>query len=137
MRHRKSGLKLNRTASHRKALFRNMVTSLFKYGKIKTTDTKAKELRRWADHIVSLAKQGDLHARRQAMSIIREKAVVHQLFSEAPERFSDRSGGYTRVTKLGPRKGDAASVSMIELTGVAAASGKKKKGEEKKKKASA
>jgi len=137
MRHRKSGLKLNRTASHRKALFRNMVTSLFKYGKIKTTDTKAKELRRWADHIVSLAKQGDLHARRQAMSIIREKAVVHQLFSEAPERFSDRSGGYTRVTKLGPRKGDAASVSMIELTGAPAASGKKQKGAEKKKKASA
>jgi len=137
MRHRKSGLKLNRTASHRKALFRNLVTSLFKYGKIQTTDAKAKELRRWADHIVSLAKQGDLHARRQAMSIIQEKAVVHQLFSEAPERFSDRSGGYTRVTKLGPRKGDAASLSMIELTGVPAASGKKQKGEEKKKKASA
>ncbi|MDZ7830979.1 MAG: 50S ribosomal protein L17 [Desulfobacterales bacterium] len=137
MRHRKSGLKLNRTASHRKAMFRNMVTSLFKYGKIKTTDVKAKEMKRWADHIVSLAKQGDLHSRRQAMSIIREKAVVHQLFSEAPERFSDRSGGYTRITKLGPRKGDAASLSIIELTGVPAASGKNQKGEEKKKKASA
>jgi len=136
MRHRKSGLKLNRTASHRKALFRNMVTSLFKYGKIKTTDAKAKELRRWADHIVTLAKQGDLHARRQAMSIIREKAVVHQLFSDAPDRFADQAGGYTRVTKLGPRKGDAASLSIIELTGVPPASSKKK-GEAKKKQATA
>ncbi len=117
MRHRKSGLKLNRTASHRKALFRNMVTSLFKYGRIKTTDVKAKEMRRWADHLVTLAKRGDLHARRQAMSIIREKSVVHKLFSEAPERFPDQSGGYTRVTKLGIRKGDAAPVSMIELIG--------------------
>jgi len=117
MRHRKSGLKLNRTASHRKALFRNMITSLFKYGQIKTTDVKAKEMRRWADHLVTLAKRGDLHARRQAMSIVQEKAVVHQLFSEAPERYSDRAGGYTRVTKLGVRKGDAAPVSMIELTG--------------------
>ena len=131
MRHRKSGLKLNRTASHRKALFRNMVTSLFKYGRIKTTDVKAKEIRRWADHMVTLAKRGDLHARRQAMSIIREKGVVHQLFSEAPERFSDRSGGYTRVTKLGIRKGDAAPVSMVELTGTPIESGKKASGKKK------
>lgn len=94
-----------------------MITSLFKYGQIKTTDVKAKEMRRWADHLVTLAKRGDLHARRQAMSIVQEKAVVHQLFSEAPERYSDRAGGYTRVTKLGVRKGDAAPVSMIELTG--------------------
>lgn len=137
MRHRKSGLKLNRTVSHRKALFRNMVTSLFKYGKIKTTDAKAKELRRWADHIVTLAKQGDLHARRQAMSIIQEKAVVHQLFNDAPDRFADQAGGYTRVIKLGPRKGDAASLSMIELTGVSASTGKKQKDEKKKKKATA
>ena len=73
MRHRKSGLKLNRTASHRDAMFRNMVTSLFKHQRIQTTDTKAKELRRWADHLVTLAKRGDLHARRQAMAIVREK----------------------------------------------------------------
>jgi len=131
MRHRKSGLKLNRTVSHRKALFRNMVTSLFKYGRIKTTDVKAKELRRWADHMVTLAKRGDLHARRQAMSIIQEKGVVHQLFSEAPERFADRSGGYTRVTKLGIRKGDAAPVSMVELTGTPMESGKKGSGKKK------
>jgi large subunit ribosomal protein L17 len=108
-----------------------MVTSLFKYGRIKTTDVKAKELRRWADHLVTLAKRGDLHARRQAMSIIQEKGVVHQLFSEAPERFADRSGGYTRVTKLGIRKGDAAPVSMVELTGTPMASGKKGSGKKK------
>lgn len=111
-----------------------MITSLFKYGRIKTTDVKAKEMRRWADHLVTLAKRGDLHARRQAMSIIQEKSVVHQLFSEAPERFSDQSGGYTRVTKLGVRKGDAAPVSMIELTGTPAAAPEKGS---KKKKASA
>ena len=137
MRHRKSGFKLNRTASHRKALFRNMVTSLFKYGRIKTTDAKAKEIRRWADHMVTLAKRGDLHARRQALSIVREKGVVYQLFSEAPERFADQAGGYTRVTKLGPRKGDAAPLSMMELTGVPVETGKKKKGGDKKKKATA
>ncbi|MBW1759010.1 MAG: 50S ribosomal protein L17, partial [Deltaproteobacteria bacterium] len=115
MRHRKSGLKLNKTASHRNAMFRNMVTSLFKHDRIKTTDAKAKELRRWADQIITLAKRGDLHARRQALSIIREKDIVHKLFEEAVERFGIVSGGYTRITKLGRRPGDAALVSMIEL----------------------
>ncbi len=117
MRHRKSGVKLNRTTSHRKAMFRNMVTSLFKHDRIKTTDTKAKELRRWADHLVTLAKRGDLHARRQALSIVREKAVVHKLFAEAPERYNAVSGGYTRLVKLGPRPGDAAPLTMVELIG--------------------
>ena len=115
MRHRKSGLKLNRTPSHRKAMFRNMVTSLLKHDRIRTTDSKAKELRRWADHIVTLAKRGDLHARRQALAIIREKNVVHKLFEEAGERFGDMAGGYTRVVKIGRRPGDAAPMSMIEL----------------------
>ena len=115
MRHRKAGLKLNRTSSHRKAMFRNMVTSLFKYERIRTTDTKAKELRRWADRLITLAKCGDLHARRQALSIIREKNIVHKLFNEAPERFGTISGGYTRITKIGWRRGDAAAISMIEL----------------------
>ena len=115
MRHRKSGLKLNRTPSHRKAMFRNMVTSLLKHDRIRTTDSKAKELRRWADHIVTLAKRGDLHARRQALAIIREKNVVHKLFEEAGERFGDMPGGYTRVVKIGRRPGDAAPMSMIEL----------------------
>ena len=115
MRHRKAGLKLGRTSSHRKAMFRNMVTSLFKHDRIQTTDAKAKELRRWADRLISLAKRGDLHARRQAMDVIREKDVVHKLFEEAPNRFGGVSGGYTRVVKLGRRSGDAAPVSIIEL----------------------
>ena len=117
MRHRKSGVKLNRTSSHRTAMFRNMVTSLFKYGRIKTTDPKAKELRRWADQLITLAKRGDLHARRQAMAIIQEKAVVHKLFNDAPIRFASTAGGYTRLVKIGLRKGDAATLSMVELTG--------------------
>jgi large subunit ribosomal protein L17 len=115
MRHRKAGVKLNRTTSHRQAMFRNMVTSLFKYDRIRTTDAKAKELRRWADNMVTLAKRGDLHARRQALAVIREKAVVHKLFEEAPERYGDINGGYTRIVKLARRPGDAAPVSMIEL----------------------
>ncbi len=115
MRHRSAGIKLNRTSSHRKAMFRNMVTSLFKHERIRTTDAKAKEVRRWADKLVTLAKRGDLHARRQALSIIREKDVVHKLFEEAPQRFAEVNGGYTRVVKVGFRPGDAASISMVEL----------------------
>ncbi len=125
MRHRKAGLKLNRTSSHRNAMFRNMVTSLFKHERIRTTDTKAKGLRHWADHLITLAKRGDLHARRQALSIVREKNVVHKLFNEAAERFGSISGGYTRIIKVGRRPGDAAPISMIEL--IAAEKGEKKK----------
>ena len=115
MRHRKAGLKLNRTPSHRNAMFRNMVTSLLKYERIRTTGAKAKEIRRWADHLITLAKRGDLHARRQALAIVREKEVVHKLFEQADERFGAVSGGYTRVIKLGKRPGDAAPMSMVEL----------------------
>ncbi len=115
MRHRKAGVKLNRTSSHRKAMFRNMVTSLIKHEQIKTTDIKAKELRKWADKVITLAKRGDLHARRQALAIIREKDVVHKLFEEAPKRFGTVQGGYTRVTKIGYRNGDAAPMAVIEL----------------------
>ena len=125
MRHRKASLKLNRTTSHRQAMFRNMVTSLFKHERIRTTGAKAKELRRWADHIITLAKRGDLHARRQALSIIREKGVVRKLFEEAHERFGNSAGGYTRIVKLGRRAGDAAPLSLIELV-VPEAAGKKK-----------
>ncbi len=136
MRHRKSGVKLNRSSSHRKAMFRNMVTSLFKHDRIKTTDVKAKAIRSWADHLVTLAKRGDLHARRQALAIIREKDVVHKLFEQAPTRFAGVSGGYTRIVKLGFRPGDAAPISIIELTGEApaveaAAKEKDKAGKEK------
>lgn len=127
MRHRKAGLKLSRTASHRDAMFRNMVTSLFKHQRIRTTDAKAKELRRWADHIVTLAKRGDLHARRLALAIVREKNVVHKLFEEAESRFSAVAGGYTRVIKIGRRAGDAAAVSIVELVAPAIDGGKTKK----------
>lgn len=115
MRHRKSGLKLGKTTSHRQSMFKNMVTSLFKHDRIRTTDVKAKELRRWADHVITLAKRGDLHARRQVMNIIRDKSLVHQLFESASEKYSNRSGGYTRIVKIGRRAGDAAPVSLIEL----------------------
>ena len=135
MRHRKAGIKLNRTSSHRDAMFRNMVTSLFKYERIRTTGPKAKELRRWADHIITLAKRGDLHARRQALAIVREKDVVHKLFENAADRFGAVSGGYTRIVKLGRRPGDAAPISMIEL--IIAQDTKKKKTKKKKTKTAA
>ena len=131
MRHRKASLKLNRTSSHRNAMFRNMVTSLFKYDRIRTTDTKAKQLRVWADRLITLAKRGDLHARRQALSIVREKDIVHKLFDEANERFGSIPGGYTRIVKVGRRRGDAAPISIVEL----AALEKTKKKKAKKKKA--
>ena len=118
---------MNRTSSHRNAMFRNMVTSLFKHDRIKTTDAKAKELKQWADHLITLAKRGDLHARRQALAIVREKDVVHKLFGEAPERFSGVSGGYTRTAKVGRRHGDAAMLTLIELMGPAGKGVKKKK----------
>ena len=115
MRHQKSGRKLNRTSSHRKALFRNMVTSLLDHERIRTTDAKAKELRGLADRMITLGKRGDLHARRQALSVIRDKEVTAKLFGELADRYRDRPGGYTRVIKLGRRAGDAAPQSMIEL----------------------
>jgi large subunit ribosomal protein L17 len=108
-------------------MFRNMVTSLFKHEKIRTTDAKAKELRRWADRIITLAKKGDLHARRQALAIVREKDIVHKLFEQAQERFGKINGGYTRIIKLGRRPGDAAAVSLIELISAGEIVKKKKK----------
>ncbi len=118
MRHGKTGVKLGRTSSHRKALFRNLVTALFKYDRIRTTDAKAKEIRKWADDLVTLAKRGDLHARRQALAILTEKDVVYKLFQQAPERYKDHPGGYTRIVKLGNRPGDAAPISLVELVGL-------------------
>jgi large subunit ribosomal protein L17 len=116
-------------------MFRNMVTSLFKHERIRTTDVKAKELRRWADNLITLAKRGDVHARRQALAIIREKDVVHKLFAEATERYGAVSGGYTRIVKLGRRPGDAAPISLIEL--LSSEDDRKKKKTKKKKKAKA
>ena len=115
MRHLKEGRKLNRTSSHRKALLRNMVTSLLEFEKIETTDAKAKELRRVADKMVTWGKRGDLHARRQALGVINDKKVVQKLFNDIAPRFKERGGGYTRIVKSGRRKGDNAPLSIIEL----------------------
>lgn len=117
MRHLKSGRKLNRTSSHRWALMRNLITCLLRDEKLQTTDSKAKEVRRWADRVITLGKRGSLHARRQALSIIPDKAVVRKLFDTLAPRFKDRSGGYTRIIKIGWRRGDAAPISLIELVG--------------------
>ncbi|MGH3579976.1 MAG: 50S ribosomal protein L17 [Mycobacterium sp.] len=116
MRHLKSGRKLNRTSEHRRAMWRNMVTSLFQYEHIQTTDAKAKELRRFAERMITLGKRGTLHARRQALAFVRSRTVVAKLFDDIAPRFSTRPGGYTRITKLGVRQGDKAPVSLIELT---------------------
>jgi large subunit ribosomal protein L17 len=116
MRHLKAGRKLNRTGAHRKALFRNLVTSLIEHEQVRTTDAKAKELRRVADRMITLAKRGSLHARRRALAYIRSRRVVAKLFDEVAGRFRERPGGYTRTVKLGHRHGDAAPMSVIELT---------------------
>lgn len=128
MRHGKSGRKLGRTSSHRLAMFRNMVTSLLEHERIYTTEAKAKELRRWADWMITLGKRGDLHARRQALQVIRDKSVVHKLFTDLAQRYQARSGGYTRTVKVGFRAGDGAPLSLIELlTGETEKKKKKKK----------
>ena len=115
MRHRNSGRKLGRNQSHRKAMLRNMVTSLLEHERIQTTDAKAKELRGVAERMITLGKRGDLHARRQAAAYIRSQGVTSKLFDELADRYRDRPGGYTRVIKIGRRVGDAAPVSIIEL----------------------
>ncbi len=115
MRHRNRGRKLGRTSAHRSALFRNLVTSLFEHERIETTDEKAKEVRRLADRMVTLGKRGDLHARRQALAVLRSRDVTAKVFGEIAERFRVRPGGYTRVVKVRTRVGDAASMSILEL----------------------
>ena len=115
MRHRKAGNQLGRNSSHRKALLRNMTTSLFKHEQIETTDTKAKALRPVAEKMITLAKRGDLHARRQALSYIQDKGVTHRLFDELKDRYLDRQGGYLRIIKQGTRKGDGAPISIVQL----------------------
>lgn len=117
MRHKKSGRKLGRTSSHREAMFRNMVTSLFEHERIVTTAEKAKEIRPIAEKMITLAKRGDLHARRQAQSYIRRKDIVAKLFDTIGEQFGERNGGYTRILRTGVRPGDSASMAIIELVG--------------------
>ena len=131
MRHLKSGRKLSRNSSHRWALMRNLITSLLREEKIRTTDPKAKELRRWADRVITLSKQGSLHARRQALGIVQDKAVVRKLFDTIAPRFKDRPGGYTRIIKIGLRRGDAAPISLIELVASAESSAAPAGGEKK------
>jgi large subunit ribosomal protein L17 len=117
MRHRKAGNQLGRNTSHRRAMLRNMVTSLFKYEQIETTDAKAKAIRPIAEKMITLAKRGDLHARRQALSYMQDKEVTHRLFDELKERYLNRQGGYLRIIKKGFRKGDGASISVVQLLG--------------------
>ncbi len=118
MRHMNQGRKLNRTSAHRKALFRNLVLALLKHERIKTTDAKAKDLRHFADRMVTLGKRGDVAARRLAFNFLQSRDDVKKLFDEIAPRFKDRAGGYTRVIKFGFRRGDAAPLSIIEFTGV-------------------
>ncbi len=115
MRHRKQGRKLNRTASHRKAMFANMAAALIEHEQIVTTLPKAKEMRRVTDKLITLGKRGDLHARRQAISRIRDVAQVKKLFEVLGPRYQERNGGYTRVMKAGFRYGDNAPMAVIEL----------------------
>ena len=109
------GPRLGGGPSHERLLLRNMATSLFKHGKITTTETKAKRLRPLAERLVTFAKRGDLHARRRVMTMITDKSVVHSLFTDIAPQVADRQGGYTRITKLGFRKGDNAPLALIEL----------------------
>ena len=109
--------KLGVTTSHRKAMFRTMVTSFLKYEKVRTTDSRARELRRVAEKMVTLGKRGDLHARRQAAAFLREREMVGKLFGEIAERYKDRAGGYTRIVKMDFRAGDNAPMSLVEFVG--------------------
>ncbi len=127
MRHRRIGRKLGVVTKHRKALFRNMVTDLLRHGRIETTDKRAKEIKKIAEKLITLAKRGTLHARRQAQAVVREKEVLKKLFEEIASRFKERPGGYTRIIKLGVRRGDNAPISLIELVEEAFESRRKKK----------
>ncbi len=115
MRHLKAGRKLNRNSAHRRALLRNLVTSLLQHEHLQTTDAKAKEMRRWVDRMITLGKRNTLHARRQAAAFVRGRDIVKKLFDDIAPRFTTRPGGYTRITKLGARQGDNAPMALIEL----------------------
>ncbi|RKD25410.1 LSU ribosomal protein L17P [Caminicella sporogenes DSM 14501] len=107
--------KLGRPTAHRNLMLRNLVTSLLKNGRIETTETRAKETRKMAEKMITLAKRGDLHARRQVLAYVLDETVVKTLFDEIAPKYKDRNGGYTRIYKLGPRRGDAAPMAIIEL----------------------
>lgn len=115
MRHRKKGRNLSRSPSHRRALLRNLATSLFLHERIRTTTARARELRPYAERLITLARRGDLHARRLAARRIADREVLGKLFDDIGPRYAERPGGYTRILKLGPRRGDAADMALIEL----------------------
>ena len=115
MRHQKRGRKLGRDSAHRKSLYANLTSELIVHGRIRTTLAKAKEVRPVAEQMITLGKRGDLHARRQAITFLRQKPIVKNLFDDVAPRYAERPGGYTRIIKLGPRLGDAAEMAYIEL----------------------
>ena len=119
--------KLGRPSAHRKSMLRNLVTDLFREGRIQTTDCRAKEARREAEKLITLAKRGDLHARRQALAYVFDETVVTKLFEEIAPKYEDRNGGYTRIIKIGPRRGDAAEMAIIRLVPTTAAAEKSAK----------
>jgi large subunit ribosomal protein L17 len=115
MRHHRAGKKLGRDSAHRKALYANLAGALFTHGRIRTTVTKAKAVRPIAEELITLARRGDIHSRRQALAFLRSQEVVHTLFAEVAPQFEGRPGGYTRIVKVGPRYGDAAEMAYLEL----------------------
>lgn len=115
MRHLKAGRRLSRTTEHRKALLRTLITQLFEHERIETTHAKAKETRQWAEKLITLAKRGDLHARRQTLQVVRTKRAMQKLFGELRERYQHRPGGYTRIIPTGFRRGDGAPLAVLEL----------------------
>ena len=115
MRHARTGKKLGRDPSHRKALYANLACSLIEHGRIKTTEAKAKAVKPFAEQMITLGRRGDLHARRQALAELRSQEIVHKLFSDVGPRMAERPGGYARIVKLGPRQGDAAPMAYLEL----------------------
>jgi large subunit ribosomal protein L17 len=115
VRHHRAGKKLGRDSAHRKALYANLACALVEHGRIRTTVTKAKAVKPFAEQMITLGKRGDLAARRQAIAELRSQDAVHKLFAEVAPRFSDRPGGYTRIVKIGPRSGDAAEMAYLEL----------------------
>ena len=115
MRHQLAGRKLGRPTGHRLLMLRNMVTDLLRNESMKTTDSKAKEVRKMAEKVITMGKKGTLHHRRQASALLTDEAVVRKVFDELGQRYQDRNGGYTRITKIGPRKGDASEMAVLEL----------------------
>jgi large subunit ribosomal protein L17 len=115
VRHARTGKKLGRDSAHRKALYANLTCSLLEHGRIKTTEAKAKAVKPFAEQMITLGRRGDLHARRQALSVLRSQEVVHKLFADVGPRMAERPGGYSRIVKLGHRPGDAAEMVYLEL----------------------